>query len=203
LPRDEDINNTTILSIGIFFQFLGELLPMNVSPTELYLLWENLIFLVLATSFLFFVGWVWREAKPFTLPQPLPTWFKAWLFIVLVVGVLLPLIALAWWGIGVGYMPVVVAIAPYFLMLGLQILSESMTINRFHSCVWVMIPCLYLPYRIWQLHSGLALLSGESELMWVRHLLRLEIGLWIFNYGVHLSQLPRLLRWDLSSGDGE
>ncbi len=176
---------------------------MTVSPSELNLLWENFIFLVLVTSFLVFVGWVWRDAKPFTLPQPLPTWFKVWFFIVLAVGVVLPLMALGGWGVWLGYTRVVVAIAPYFLMLGFQILSESVTINRFHSCVWVMIPCLYLPYRIWQLHTGLALFSGESELMWVRHLLRLEIGLWIFNYGVHLSQLPRLLRWDVPSGDGE
>jgi hypothetical protein len=26
--------------------------------------------------------------------------------------------------------------------------------------------------------------------------LRLEIGLWIFNYGIYLSQIPRLLRWE-------
>ncbi len=174
---------------------------MTFSQTDMNLLWENLIFLVLVTSFLVFVGWVWRESKPFTLPQPLPTWFKAWLSVVLVVGVVVPLIALVLWGVWWGYTSVVVAIAPYFLMLGFQILSESVTINRFHSCVWVMIPCLYLPYRIWQLHTGLMLLSGESELMLVRNLFRLEIGLWIFNYGVHLSQLPRLLRWDVQTED--
>lgn len=176
---------------------------MTVSPTELNLLWENLIFLVLVTSFFLWVGWVWRESKPFSLPQPLPNWFKAWFLIVLTVGVLLPLVALAWWGFWLEKSGVVVVFAPYFLMLGLQILSESVTINRFQSCVWVMIPCFYLPYRIWQLHSGLTLLNGESELIWVRNLLRLEIGLWIFNYGVHLSQLPRLLRWDVQMGDRE
>jgi hypothetical protein len=174
---------------------------MTFSQTELNLLWENFIVLVLVTSFLVFVGWVWRESKPFTLPQPLPTWFKTWLFVVLVVGVLLPAIALGLWGIWWQHTSVVVAIAPYFLMLGLQILSESVAINRFHSCVWVTIPCLYLPYRIWQLHAGLTLLSSESELMLVRNLLRLEMGLWIFNYGVHLSQLPRLLRWDVQTRD--
>ncbi len=176
---------------------------MTFFQTGLYLLWENLIFLVLVTSFLVFIGWVWREAKPFNLPQPLPSWFKAWLSVVLLVGVVLPLIALLLWGVWWRYTSVVVAIASYFLMLGFQILSESVTINRFQSCVWVMIPCLYLPYRIWQLHTGLTLLSDESELLWVRNLLRLEIGLWIFNYGVHLSQLPRLLRWDVQTGDGE
>jgi hypothetical protein len=173
---------------------------MTISQTELNLLWENLVFLVLATSFLLIGGWMWRESKPFSLPQPLPSWFKAWLAIVLGVGIVLPLIALGWWGIGLGNTKVVVAIAPYFLMLGFQILSETVTVNRFHSCVWVTIPCLYLPYRIWQLHAGLTLLRGEDELMLVQNLLRLEIGLWIFNYGVHLSQIPRLLRWEGTQG---
>ena len=174
---------------------------MTFSQTQLNLLWENLIVFVLVTSFLIVVGWVWRESKPFNLPQPLPSWFKAWFFIVLVMGVVLPLIALVVWGVWWGKTSVVVAIAPYFLMLAFQILSESVTLNQFHSCVWVMIPCLYLPYRIWQLHTGLMLLSGESELILVQNLLRLEIGLWIFNYGVHLSQLPRLLRWGIQTGD--
>lgn len=169
---------------------------MTFLETNLQMFWENFIFLVLATSFLVFVGWVWRESKPFTLPQPLPTWFKAWLSVVLVLGVLLPLIALILWGVCWGKTSVVLALVPYFLMLGFQIISESVTLNQFQSCVWVMIPCLYLPYRIWQLYSGITLLSGESELILIQNLLRLEIGLWIFNYGVHLSQLPRLLRWE-------
>jgi hypothetical protein len=69
-------------------------------------------------------------------------------------------------------------------------------VQRFHSCVWVMIPCLYLPYRIWQLYQGLTLLNPLPELIWVQKLLILETILWIFNYGVHLSQLPKLLRWE-------
>jgi hypothetical protein len=169
---------------------------MAFSPTILHLFWENFIFLILSTSFLVFVGWVWRYSKPFTLPQPLPTWFKGWLFLVLALGVVLPLITLILWGLCWGKTSVVLVLVPYFLMLGFQILSESVTLNQFRSCVWVMIPCIYLPYRIWQLYSGITLLSGESDLILIQNLLLLEIGLWIFNYGVHLSQLPRLLRWE-------
>jgi hypothetical protein len=76
---------------------------MTFSQTDLNLFWENLIFLVLVTSFLVFVGWVWRESKPFKLPQPLPTWFKAWLSVVLAVGVVVPLIALVLWGVWWGH----------------------------------------------------------------------------------------------------
>ena len=169
---------------------------MSSFNTNLYIFLENLLFLVAATSFLAGAGWGWRHSKPFSLPQPLPPWFKSWLFIVLVVGVLLPLVAMLVWGVWWKHASVVQALVPYFVMLALQILSESATLKRFQSCVWVMIPCLYLPYRIWQLYSGLSLVSLESDLIWLQRLLVLEIVVWIFNYGVHLSQLPRLLGWE-------
>ncbi|MFH7029737.1 MAG: hypothetical protein ACHBN1_31350 [Heteroscytonema crispum UTEX LB 1556] len=168
----------------------------------LKLLLENLLFVTLATSFFVFVGWVWRDSKPFSIPQPLPPWFKVWLSIVLVVGLALPVVVMLLWGVWWGYYQVGIVLASYFLMLGLQILSEKVTVNKFQSCVWVTIPCVYLPYRFWQLYEGLGLLSPEPQLMWVRNLLILEIVLWIFNYGVHLSQLPRLLRWDGERGRG-
>ena len=158
---------------------------------------ENSLFVIISTSFLAFVGWVWRRAKPFSIPQPLPTWFKAWLSVVLVVGVLFPILAIVLWGVWWNHKSVLLALIPYLVMLALQILSEIVTSKRFQSCVWVMIPCLYLPYRVWQLYSGLMLLSLESGTIWVQRLLLVEIVLWIFNYGVHLSQIPRLLRWEL------
>ncbi|MBD1834095.1 hypothetical protein H6F61_15700 [Cyanobacteria bacterium FACHB-472] len=158
---------------------------------------ENILFVIISTSFLMFVGWVWRQAKPFSIPQPLPTWFKAWLSVVLVVGVLFPVLAIVVWGVWWNHESVLLALIPYLVILALQILSEIVTSKRFQSCVWVMIPCLYLPYRVWQLYSGLMLLSLESGTIWVQRLLVVEIVLWIFNYGVHLSQIPRLLRWEL------
>ena len=154
---------------------------MSFSTTDLNLLFENLLFLLIATSFLVFVGWVWRLSLPFSIPQPLPAWFKAWLSIVLVVGVALPLLAMLVWGVWWGNQGVLQATLPYFVMLGFQILSESVTLNRFQSCAWVMIPCLYLPYRIWQLHRGLTLLSLD-ETIWVQRLLLVKIVLWIFNW---------------------
>lgn len=169
------------------------------STTNLNLIFENLLFLAVSTSFLVIVGWVYRQSLPFSIPQPLPAWFKAWLSVVLVVGVLLPFLAILLWGVWQGNQSVLQALVPYFVMLGFQISFERVTLNRFQSCVWVMIPCLYLPYRIWQLHTGLTLLSFEGESIWVEILLLTEIALWIFNYGVHLSQLPRLLRWEVHS----
>jgi hypothetical protein len=170
-----------------------------ISTTEVNLLLENLLFFAIATSFLVVVGWAWRQSKPYSLPQPLPEWFKVWFLTVQVVGGLLPLLVMLLWGVWWGYSSVLTVLIPYFVMLGLQILSEIVTLRQFHSVVWVMVPYLYLPYRIWQLYEGLTLLSPASKLMWVQNLLLIEIVLWTLNYALDLSQLPRLLRWEVQS----
>lgn len=169
------------------------------STTTFNIIFENLLFLVVATFFLVFIGWVYRQSKPFSIPQPLPTWFKAWFSVVIVLGIALPFLEMLFWGVWQRNQSVLQVFVSYFVMLGLQILSESVTVNRFNSCVWVTIPCLYLPYRIWQLYSGLTLLSIANDSIWIQRLLLIEIVLWIFNYGVHLSQIPRLLQWEVES----
>jgi len=55
------------------------------------------------------------------------------------------------WGCG-GLLSVLTVLVPYFVMLGLQILSEILTLRWFHSIV-VVLPYLYL--TIWQLYQGL------------------------------------------------
>ncbi len=170
---------------------------MTSLNTNLYLFLENLIFLVVATSFFVIVGWAWRYSKPFSLPEPLPAWFKVWFGTVQLVGGLLPMVAMLLWGVWWGYRSVLTVLVWYFVMLGLQILSEILTLRQFHSVVWVMVPYLYLPYRIWQLYEGLTLLTPESDLMWVRNLLIVEIVLWSLNYALDLSQLPRLFQWEV------
>lgn len=172
---------------------------MTFSQTDLNLLLENLLFLIVSTSFFGFLGWVWRHSKPFSLPQPLPSWLKAWIYFVQVVGVLLPLIATVLGGVWWGERSVLQAFVPYFVMLGFQILLESLTLRQFHSCVWVIVPYLYVPYRVWQLYEGLTILNLENGSIWIQRLLIAEIVIWVINYGVDLSQLPRLFRWELNS----
>ncbi len=161
----------------------------------LYLFLENLLFFVVATFFTVVVGWVNRHASPMSVPEPLPGWYKVWFGTMQVGGILLPLVVMLLWGILWGYHSVLTVLVWYFVMLGLQILSESVTLRQFHSVTWVMVPYLYLPYRIWQLYEGLKLVGSEPELMWVRNLLLLEIVLWTGNYALDVSQLPRLFRW--------
>lgn len=173
---------------------------MSFSTTK-HLLFENLLFFILATSFFVVVGWAWRKSKPFYLPEPLPKWFKIWFLTVQVGGGVFPLVAMLLWGVWWGYWSVLTVLIPYFVMLGLQIISEILTLKYFHTVVWVMVPYLYVPYRVWQLYEGLSLLNPTDELTWVRNLLLVNIVLWILNYALDLAQLPRLLRWDTDYGN--
>ncbi len=165
------------------------------------LLYENALFFVAATSFFAVVGWAWNDAKPYELPHPLPGWFRVWFLTVQIGGVGLPLVGLAW-GLWQGYTSVVLLLLSYFLMLGLQILSESVALRRFKSTVFVMVPYLYLPYRIWQLYEVLVWLNAAADLTVIRTLLLLEIVLWTANYALDLSQLPRLLYWERKAEGG-
>lgn len=155
---------------------------------------EDCLFLAIATLFFFIVGWAWRQTKPYDLPHPLPGWFKIWFLTMQIGGIALPAVLLIW-GIQQSSLRLVTVLTSYFLLLGLQILSESLALRQFHSVVFVMVPYLYLPYRIWRLYEGWSYV--EPELSWVRYLLLVEVILWTLNYALDVTQLPRLLQWHL------
>ncbi|GAX38353.1 hypothetical protein [Nodularia sp. NIES-3585] len=169
---------------------------MTALNINLHLFLENLLFFLSATSFFIVVGWAWKHAKPYIIPQPLPRWFKFWFSTVQILGVFLPLVVMVLWGVFWGYTAVLSVFTWYFVMLGLQILCESISLRLFHSVVWVMIPYLYVPYRIWQMYEGLTLLGSVSQLWWIQNVLVLEILLWTANYALNVSQLPRLFSWE-------
>lgn len=165
--------------------------------SSLHLWLENLLFLGLSTLFFGLVGWAWRRTKPYDLPRPLPQWFTVWFLTVQLGGIVLPLVALLLYGFWWGHKTVAIVLLSYFLMLGLQILAESLALRQFRSVVFVMVPYLYIPYRIWQLYSGMLALGADQDLIWVRNLLIAEIVLWTLNYALDLAQLPRLLQWQM------
>ncbi|MEA5617249.1 hypothetical protein VB711_05270 [Cronbergia sp. UHCC 0137] len=167
---------------------------MNIN---LYLFLENLLFLLLSTAFFVIVAWGWKSAKPYSLPEPLPGWFKFWFGGVQFLGILLPLVFMVFWGVKWGYTPALSVLTWFFVMIGFQILGESLALRQFHNVVWVMIPYLYVPYRLWQLYEGLTFVSAETDFFSVRNLLILQIIVWLINYCLDLSQLPRLLRWEI------
>lgn len=169
---------------------------------NLYLFLENLTFFVIATGFLVIVYLAWGDLKPFELPKPLPDWFKIWFGTVQIIGGILPISALIWWGFIQGYSSVLTIFIPYLIMLGLQIVSEIITLKNLQTVIWVMIPYLYLPYRFWQLYEGLQILNPTPELIWVRYLLIANLIVWIVNYLLDIAQLPRLLRWGGTENEG-
>lgn len=171
---------------------------MTALNIHLHLFLENLLFFLSATSFLIVVGWAWKHAKPYRIPEPLPQWFKLWFSTVQILGIFLPLVVMVLSGVLWGETSVLSVLAWYFVILGLQILSEIISLKRFHNLVWVMVPYLYVPYRIWQMYEGLTLLGSASQVWWIQNLLILEILLWTGNYVLNVSQLPRLLGWEFT-----
>jgi len=172
---------------------------MNGLNINLYLFLENLLFLTLSTFFIWIVSRGWQNAKPYTLPLPFPKWYRWWILPVQLLGVLLPLPFMLLWGVWWQHGTVLAVLGWYFIILGLQILFESLTLRKFQNVVWVMVPYIYLPYRFWQLYEGLTLLGSAPELLWVRYLLIFELVVWIVNYAIDVSQLPRLFAWGASS----
>ncbi|MGF1513803.1 MAG: hypothetical protein ACFB5Z_08920 [Elainellaceae cyanobacterium] len=169
-------------------------MPPNVVQ---YLLLENLIFLGVSTGFLVAAGYAWRDLKPFTLPEPLPNWFSLWFGGVQVLGGLVPILVLIW-GLWRQNFTVLFLFTPYFLLLGLQILVEIVALRQARSVIWVMVPYLYVPYRLWQLWEGWLWLDKTTS-SWLGWLLVAELAVWVTSYLLALSQLPRLLRWSIFS----
>ncbi|MEB3356976.1 MAG: hypothetical protein VKK04_09635 [Synechococcales bacterium] len=159
----------------------------------LRLLVENLAFLAIATGLLVIAGSAWGNVKPFQLPQPLPGWFKYWFGTVQFLGLVPPLVALVW-GMVQGDRTVTLIFTAYFVLLALQVLAEVLTLRRFQSVVWVMVPYLYVPYRLWQLYEGLTLLPPD-EAGWIRWIFVGELVVWGTSHLIDITQLPRLFQW--------
>ena len=164
---------------------------MPVHPVQ-YLLIENLVFLAVSTLFLGVTGYAWRHLKPFTLPDAVPGWFFWWFGSVQVLGGILPAGVLGW-GIWSRNVPALLTLAPLTVILALQVLAESLTLRRTASVIWVMVPYLYLPYRLWQIGEGWLWLDDKTS--WLAWLLVFEFGVWLINYLLDLAQLPHLFQW--------
>ena len=156
---------------------------------------QEAIFFTLACACL---AWAqWRMPSPaaaFPGPRPVGPVFKVWLLIIWGIGLVLPIVALVVDGIAGGHATTRFALLPYFLMFFAQVGSELFCWKRWRSPVWVLVPCLYLPWRLWQSWRGLEI-AAEGPLLTIATLYAL-IALWIINIGVHYTNIPRTLRWD-------
>jgi hypothetical protein len=168
---------------------------MLQGPSLQTVLLQEAVFFLLACACL---AWAqWRLPKPsarFPGPRPVGPVFKFWLVTIWVVGLLLPLAALVVDGAIRGSAAAALALLPYFWAFAAQVASELFCWKRWGSPVWVIVPCLYLPWRVWQGFRGLEYapeLPGPTLFT-----LYALVVLWIINIGVHYTNVPASLRWD-------
>ncbi len=167
----------------------------------IHVVMQEVVFLALAAALL---AWAqWRLPKPsaaFPGPRPVGAIFKAWLIVIWLVGLLLPLVALVFDGWVGGRIDTRVALLPYFAMFFLQVAAELFVWKRWLSPVWVLVPCVFLPWRVYQISRGLELLQDPTPALTLVTLYALFV-LWVINIGVHYSNIPATLRWDYHPPD--
>jgi hypothetical protein len=158
------------------------------------------LFLAFACSCLAWAQWRLPErVAAFPGPRPVGPVFKGWLLVIWGVGLALPLVALVVDGVLGGHAGTRLALLPYFAMFAAQVASELWCWKRLRSPVWVIVPCLYLPWRLWQCVRGLDVAPPEATLTFAT--LWALAALWLVNIGVHYTNIPRTLRWDYHRPD--
>lgn len=151
----------------------------------------NLAFVAAAGAVLVWAQWRMRPGPMFPGPPPVGTLFKIWLVVIWLVGLALPIAALVAEG---GAAATRLALLPYLATFVLQVATELFVWKRWRSPVWVLVPCLFLPWRVFQAWLGLGLVAGQALPVTEATLVALMI-LWVINVGVHYSNIVNTLRW--------
>lgn len=160
----------------------------------------NCAFLAVAAAILLWARLRTRPGPAFPGPRPVGPVFKAWLVVIWLVGMLLPLAALAIDGVAGGQGGTRIVLGWYVATFVAQVAFEIFVWKRWRSPVWVIVPCLFLPWRLFQVALGLMLLDGPlltQVTLWAL------LALWVINVGVHYSNIPNTLRWDAHPPDAD
>lgn len=157
---------------------------------------ENAVFFVIASAILA-VGYLrYRGTAAFPGPvRPWPMWFQIWFRVIWIVGFILPIGTIIAFGFIPGDTAVILALAPYFVMFFVQIASEQYVWQVHKSPIWVAVPCLYLPWRLWQITRGFQVMEPYPHLTIVTYTLWALFILWIINIGVHFTGIPMSMRY--------
>jgi hypothetical protein len=166
----------------------------SMSASEVWAL--NLAFVLFASAVLAWAQWRTVPGPAFPGPAPVGPVFKVWLVVIWVVGLLLPVAALI-----IEPAPSTrAALLPYLVTFILQVATEIFIWKRWRSPIWVMVPCLYLPWRLFQSWMGLGLVDGAAFPLTEVTLWALVV-LWAINIGVHYSNVVNTLRWSYHPAD--
>lgn len=161
----------------------------------LFALAQNSAFFIIASTYVWIGAARARGTAVFPGPRPPSRWFKIWLVVIWLVGLVLPLYALVSAGFIDNIREVRIGIGAYLAMFIAQVATEIFVWKRWRSPIWVIVPCLYLSWRLWQIvWAGNLPGVAESTLASVT-CIALFI-LWVINIGVHFTNIPRTLRWD-------
>jgi hypothetical protein len=156
---------------------------------------QNVVFFLIASLYVWIGARRAAGTAPFPGPRPPPTWFKIWLVVIWLVGLVLPLVTLVIEGMLNGNRPVAVGLAAYLVMFVAQVATEIFVWKRWRSPIWVIVPCLYLTWRLWQCAWGMSLPGVDGSALAVTTWIAL-FALWVINIGVHFTNIPLTLRWD-------
>jgi hypothetical protein len=151
----------------------------------------NATFLALAAACLLWARWRTEPGPAFPGPRPVGPVFKVWLVVIWAVGLLLPLAALLLEG---GQRPVRLGLGFYLALFMLQVAFEMLAWKRWRSPVWVIVPCLFLPWRLFQVGMAAVAIQGLDAPLTLFTLWALAV-LWVINIGVHYTNIPNTMRW--------
>lgn len=166
------------------------------TPTPSLIIAENLVFFVIASIILAVGVLRYRGTAPFPGPvKPWPAWFQVWFRVIWIAGFLLPIATLIYFGFIPGDQAVILTLVPYFVMFFVQIGSEQLLWQKYKSPIWVAVPALYLPWRVWQVVRGFETMEAYPHQTFVIYTLWVLFILWIINVGVHYTGIPASMRY--------
>jgi hypothetical protein len=166
----------------------------NLDPLMATIL-QNLAFIAIASLYVAIGARRTANTALFPGPRPVERWFKIWLVVIWVIGLALPIVALLVDGLIRGNRASAIGLGSYLIMVFAQVGTEVFVWKRWRNPIWVIVPCLYLPWRVWQCVWGLMLLAGTQAPLSIATLVALLV-LWVINIGVHFTNVPLTLRWD-------
>lgn len=167
----------------------------------LQILLEEIFFFAASSAVIIVALYFHRHARPFPgSPRARETWFRIWFALIWLLTIFMPLGTLIGVGLIGGNDAVTLALTPYFGMIALQIGWERVCLDWRKSPVWAIVPCLYLPWRLYQTHRGFELVGPDPGLI-VWWTLAILFAMWVINIGVHFCGIPDSLQWNRKQDD--